>query len=229
MMSYYTVDFDEDFNDLEWEEPEFAYAWPGRHRVPRTSWSSVQASLAEANDTAQKIAVGALQTLPHALQGAAAGAKFGPYGAVIGGLAGGALGLAQAGQKTVGSSDKRAMQPLTLEPQSSASPGASPGAARLLSVLYRPEVLQALVMMLMGNSGHSHVKVGDTPVPVGAFANMLGSLAGQAAAEYHTARPQYSEDVPTYLFDSDGELFCDPAVPEERAAVLLHLLSQTAT
>lgn len=216
-MPYYVMDSDEKLSHREWENSTFAYQRATPH--PQGSWSSLQESLAEANEVAQKLAAGAMKTLPHVLKGAATGARFGPYGAIVGAVAGGVKGVKQT--NTTSGVTK------TVPAQGSTPSAPSPAAAQLLKVLYRPEMLQALVMMLVGNNGPGHVKVGDTPVPAAAFANLLGSLAGQAAAENYRVAPAYSEEIPSYLLNHRGELIGDPTAPEDHAAALFHLLEQT--
>lgn len=218
-MSYYVPDSDKVLLHKKQGFSTFAYERPQSIPVSQGSWGALQESLTEANDMAQKVAAGAMKALPHVVKGAAAGARFGPYGAIIGGVAGGVKGMKQ--NSVVAEPAKPAPTPNT------ASTEPMPAAAQLLKILYRPEMLQALVMMLMGNQGPGHVKVGDTKVPAAAFANLLGSLAGQAAAEHHLTTPQYSEEIPRYLFDRYGELIGDPTTPEDRAAALFNLLEQT--
>ncbi|HEX6749584.1 MAG TPA: hypothetical protein VF092_19975 [Longimicrobium sp.] len=115
-------------------------------------------------------------------------------------------------------------------------PAGAPAANQLLQTLFRPETLQALLAMALGNAGRGEVPVGDTPVPVGAFANLIGVLAGQAGAELPAADPGgdgggdggngSGEDYPAYLAGPGGAPMVDPAVPEERAAALLHHLAR---
>jgi hypothetical protein len=97
-----------------------------------------------------------------------------------------------------------------------------------LNVLYRPEILSALIAMILGSNGSGHVPVGDTEVPVGAFANLLAVLAQQAGYESGGQAPEGSEPVPRYLLGEGGQLKCDIAVPEYRAQVLWELLQAEA-
>jgi hypothetical protein len=171
--------------------------------------------------------------------GTVAGTAFGgPLGAAVGGtlgkLAGGAVQGATAGGKP------RLPKPAALAKHAlagvkavagavgPAGPAGSPAAAQLLGVLNRPEILQSLMAMIMGPVGRPNVPVGGNPVPLGAFANLIGSLANQAAAEYNAIAAHEGESIPTYLLNESGDFLVDPAVPEERAGLLLSMLNQAA-
>jgi len=106
---------------------------------------------------------------------------------------------------------------------------APPAAAQLLNVLTRPEVLRALTAMVMGPAGNPNARAGGTEVPVAAIANLIGSLAQQAAEEYRVATNGAGEELPDYLADDVGNLRCDPTSSEERAAVLYELLLSDPT
>ena len=147
----------------------------------------------------------------------------GPLGAAVGGLAGraaaGAVGAAAAPHprgrrgRPAGPRRGRAVPRLPA--------GGSPAAAQLLQLLSRPQALQAIAGMALGGAGRRQVRVGSSPVPLGAFTNLLGVLANQAAAEYHAAIAGEAAGIPTYLLDDAGEFLVDPAEPEERAQALL--------
>jgi hypothetical protein len=117
------------------------------------------------------------------------------------------------------------MQPQPVAPQMA---GAQPAAAQLLQTIFRPEVLQALIAMLMGQAGRQNIPVGpaNTPVPLGAFTNMLGVMANQASAEYNATVGANGETIPRYLRDFTGEVESDIAVPEYRARVLFEMLQE---
>lgn len=145
--------------------------------------------------------------------GSIVGTAFGgPVGAAIGGqlgsLAGGAIGAA-TGQRPAGP-----------------APGApgSPAAGQLLQTIVRPETLQALMSMFMGPMGRPNIPVKGTPVPAGAFSNLLGVLANQAASEYNASLARVNGSVPEYLRDYAGEAKGDPAISEHRAEALYELL-----
>jgi hypothetical protein len=104
--------------------------------------------------------------------------------------------------------------------------GGSGGAGSgLLALLGRPEMRQALGAMGLGRLGASSVPVGGggTQVPLGAFANLLGSFA-QSAADEQMAYSDGGEDKVAYLLDDAGEWAVDPAEPRERAMRLAQLL-----
>jgi hypothetical protein len=146
----------------------------------------------------------------------------GPAGAALGGtlgkLAGGAISQAKAPRPARVPSAPRLPMPM---------PGSSPAAGQLLQTLFRPETMRSLVSMLLGQLGASNVKVGSTPVPVGAFTNLLGSLANLAQAEYTSANPQIAEGLPSYLQGFAGEAVGDPAVAENRARILFEMLQES--
>lgn len=151
----------------------------------------------------------------------------GPVGAAVGGslgrLAGGAIGAATAPRRRPAPGPQRPGR----RPAPAARPsGASPAAAQLLQVLNRPEVLRALQSMALGRSGTSNVTVGSTPVPVGAIANLIGTLANSASSEHHVLVAGEEGGVPVYLLDADGEAVVDLASAEERAQRLLELMDQ---
>ena len=81
--------------------------------------------------------------------------------------------------------------------------------------------------MMLGQAGKPSVQVGPTPVPVGAFSNLLGVLANRAAAEYNSVVARPSESAPAYLRDYAGEAVGDPAIPAQRADALFELLELT--
>jgi hypothetical protein len=60
--------------------------------------------------------------------------------------------------------------------------------ALLLQALTHPQTLQSLLAMLLGGAGAPTVPVGNTPVPVSAFTNLLSTLASQASEAYNQER-----------------------------------------
>lgn len=104
--------------------------------------------------------------------------------------------------------------------------GGSGAAGQLLSLLQRPEVLQALSSMVLGSAGRGTVAVGSsqTPVPVGAIANLIGTLANQAAAEA-SIHSDGAERALEYMMDESGEFVGDPSLDRDRAARLWELLN----
>lgn len=168
-----------------------------------------------ASSAGQTLLKAAPSILPVA--GQVVGTAFGgPVGAAIGGqlgsLAGGALGAA-TGQR----------------PGAPGLPGigsllGSPAAGQLLQTMFKPQTMQALMSMALGPLGKPNVPVAGTPVPVGAFSNLLGMLAGKAEAEYNEAIASTRGAVPKYMQDYAGEAKGDPAVSEDRAQALYDLL-----
>lgn len=155
-----------------------------------------------------------IQTVaPGALQGALTGFMTGgPAGAALGAVAGG-VGAHMGSPATRGAA-----------PGALASPtgDANIAAVQLLAALLRPEVIQALGAMASGSpAAPQTVSVAGTPVPVAAFANMIGALAGAASAQ-HTAQVPPSAASPAYLAGRPA------ATPGQRAEALLGLLHEAA-
>ncbi|RDS81108.1 hypothetical protein DWU98_11190 [Dyella monticola] len=140
------------------------------------------------------------------------GAVGGPLGTQLGGtlgsLAGGALGSVAGG--------------------GAGGRAGSPAATQLLQTVLNPQTLQALASMVLGPLGKPNVAVGGTPVPVSAFTNLLGTLAGRAEAEYNSVLAASREAAgPAYMLDYAGEYKADPAVAENRAEVLFEMLQSS--
>lgn len=221
-------------------------AYPYRNLPPR----DLEAILGNANISAEDMenflqtlgnigrsVVGALpQVLPTVLPvvGTALGGPLGgAAGAALGGVVGSLLGPGQQQQGPRPAPQPQQQGPRPAPQQPSAPPllgGAPPAASQLLTTLLRPETLQALISMLMGPAGRSTIPVGNTPVPVGAFTNLLGVLANNAAAEHDALVAASStaagQGVPRYLENYAGEVQGDPALPEYRAEVLLNILQE---
>jgi hypothetical protein len=109
-------------------------------------------------------------------------------------------------------------------PAGSAAPTNPAGV--LLGLVQRPEVIQSLMSMALGSSGRKDVPVGNSSVPVSAFANLLGVLGSKAFGQAE-ASAEPSESLPDYLY-KDGDLQADPADRSARAAVLLERLGEVA-
>jgi hypothetical protein len=182
------------------------------------------------------------RAMPGVVQGASTGAAFGPWGALIGALGGGAAsalsGPAAAPPRGPAPPAVPAVPvaaapapPPAVAPVAPAPPPVAPApAASLLGLLGRPEVVQALGALALGPNGRPSVQVGSTPVPVAAVANMLSSLAAQsAAAAPVVARPgEDVEELPAYLRRDDGSLrVLDPSSSQDRAEALLELFEST--
>jgi hypothetical protein len=182
------------------------------------------------------------QVLPAA--GTAAGTIYGgPAGAAIGSQ----LGRA-AGQAVAGGSPKPPQQAATpsipvpvggsaglrAQPRIQAAAGVSDdptasgskAAGQLVHVIQNPAFLASLLSLVMGSHGRTSVPVAGKEVPVAAFMNLLGTLAGQAAQGAQTTSMSEEEEIPAYLTDADGTLLVDPVDPVQRANVLLRLLEE---
>jgi hypothetical protein len=174
--------------------------------------------------------------------GTAVGTAFGgPVGGALGGAlgsaAGGAIGSATAPRPRQTQTPpspapvyrpQPPRQPLQQQPAVQAQMlGVAPAAAaQLLATLFQPQVLQALLAMTMGSAGRQTIPVRGNLVPLGAFANLIGTLVNQVEAEYNAATQETGENIPQYLMDSNGEFIVDPAVAEQRAGLLMNLLQQ---
>jgi len=184
--------------------------------------------------------VGQVASVALPVVGTALGTAFGgPVGGALGGAlgsaAGGAIGSATAPRprppQTPPSAPayrpQRPTQPSQQQPAVQGQLGVAPAAAaQLLATLFQPQVLQALLAMTMGSAGRQTIPVKGNLVPLGAFANLIGTLANQVAAEYNAATQETGENIPQYLMDSNGEFIVDPAVAEQRAGLLMNLLQQ---
>lgn len=154
-----------------------------------------------------------LQTIaPGAIQGALTGlVTGGPAGAAMGAVAGG------VGAR-LGSTARAPGQPANLAGSPVAGSVANPAALQLLAALLRPEVIQALGAMSLGAAGVAHVPVAGQQVPVAAFANLLSTIAGQAAFAHHATTAPASPA--RYGAGSQA------SSPQVRAESLLRLLAE---
>jgi hypothetical protein len=140
------------------------------------------------------------------------GPAGGALGGSLGSLAGGAIGAATG--QGAGASQGSPLGALL----------GSPAAGQLLQTVLKPQTLQALSSMALGPLGKPNIPVGGMSVPVSAFSNLLGVLAGRAEAEYNASVSSARGDVPKYMQDYAGEAKGDPAIPEHRAGALYELL-----
>ena len=177
----------------------------------------------------------------------------GAAGAAIGGSLGKVAGKAVAGAKPIA---KPAPSPSTQAPGAvspaatvggspaaahpspsmqapAAVPGAatvsgSPAAAQLLYLIGSGPFRTSLVALAMGSHGRASIPIGEngTEVPLGAFLNLLSSLVNRAAQEADVLVVESDQSTNSYLQDSEGHFLCDPAVPAQRADVLLRLLEK---
>lgn len=188
---------------------------------------------------------------PDVAQGAATGATFGPYGAIIGAGAGLVSSLIKGQEKPRPPAPAAsAPQPPTAAPPSNAAPTApvtgapqpSPSApvapvapalptgqgaaATLLSLFQNPTVKQALLSQVLGSSGSQQIQTGSgTSLPRGAINAVLSQLvnnASEALAESASISEQ------RYLQDAAGEYVVDPASLDQHAALILSHLQRRA-
>jgi hypothetical protein len=153
-------------------------------------------------------------------------------GTVVGGPAGAALGgtLGSLAGKAIGAATGQAGPgpALSTAPQIPVVGGAgSPAAGQLLQTLFKPQTVQALTSMALGSLGRPNVQVGDTPVPLTAFTNLLSTLAGRAESEYNASMASAQTNVPGYMRDYAGLPKGDPAVAQHRAEALYELLESS--
>ncbi len=186
-------------------------------------------------DTLKDIGKAVVSAAPAILPvaGTVVGSAFGgPIGGALGGAlgraAGGAIGQATAPRTQTSAPAASGIPPGSQIPGAPQSPpGAAPTASQLMQTMFRPETIQALMSMLLGQLGRSNVTVGSSSVPNAAFTNMLSTMANQAQAEYNAACPSAREGLPEYLRDYAGEAVGDPAVAEHRARALWEMLQET--
>jgi len=105
--------------------------------------------------------------------------------------------------------------------------GGSSAAGQLLSLLQRPEAMQALAALNLGPAGRRTIPVGSaqTPLPVSAVANVVKELAEQTSNEA-AALADGSEAELHYMTNSTGEFVGYPASERERAARVWELLNE---
>lgn len=144
------------------------------------------------------------QAAPAVLKGAATGfLAGGPAGAVAGGIAGGLGGVAA--------------QPAPMQPI------ANPAALQLLLTVLRPEVVEALIAMVLGSHGARGVEIAGRAVPVAAVSNLIQALAEAASATHHAAGSRTG--TPRYL-SAARERGEDITAPEVRTRALLELVHE---
>ncbi|MEJ7599009.1 MAG: hypothetical protein WKG01_13965 [Kofleriaceae bacterium] len=171
-------------------------------------------ALADELEDISSIARTVMQVAPGALQGAAKGFLVaGPAGAAVGALGG---GLASSGVLGGGAPAKTA-------PQQPVQAVANPAALQLLLTLLRPEIVEALIAMVLGRNGARGVEIAGQAVPTAAVTNLIQSLAEAASATHHASRPHVG--VPRYLADARGRGE-DISSPEVRARSMLGLIHE---
>ena len=180
-------------------------------------------ALRSVGKVAQSIAPTVLPVAGTVLGTAFGGPIGGALGGTLGNMAGGALAPAPRRAASPPTSRARTSGGVRRTGARSATTGA---ASQLMQLLQRPEVLRALQSMALGRAGAPSVPVGRSAVPVGAFANLLGSLVGEMATEQHVVAAIGTEGMPQYLEAFQGDL--DVSDPDVRASCLMQLLEQAA-
>jgi len=206
--------------------------------------------LEELSFDAKQIGNVAQAALPGMAQGATMGAAAGPWGALVGAIAGGALSASAPKPKRAPAPAAIPASPparsLTAPPNTATAPSVAsipvqspvatvpaavaappaPGnpAAQLLWVVQNPQMLQAIASVVMGRAGQQEIPVGQTSARPAAFLNALSTLASQAAVH---AEAFAEGGVDGYLLGEDGEATIDLTSPEARAAALLEHLRRT--
>jgi hypothetical protein len=175
---------------------------------------------------------------PSVIQGAATGAQFGPYGALIGAGAGLASSLLTSPQPAPGAAPARApvatpssapaaaatqvAAPAPAAPAPPSLPTGQSAAATLFGLLKNPTVQQALMSQVLGQSGTPQVTTAaGTTVPRGAVNDLLMQLLAKAS---ESLPEQESVTDESYLQDASGGYLVDPASFDQRAAVVLSRL-----
>jgi hypothetical protein len=112
-------------------------------------------------------------------------------------------------------------------------------ASQLMQLLMTPQMLQAIVQMMLGPAGNRTVPVPAAPsvpsapatpsnaVPVSAFTNLLSALATQASEAYNAERALTPSPAPFTYGSSPWGSSVDLASPESRAEALMHLLHES--
>jgi hypothetical protein len=175
---------------------------------------------------------GALGSTLGALGSAAGGRGRGGAGGAAG-MLGGLLSSRQAGGGAGGIGGM--LGGLLSSPQAAGALGSLFGGGRavdqLSSLIRRPELQQAMAAMRLGNLGRSAIPVGGgggSSVPVGAFAQLLSHLVGEAAAEM----AEFSSDAAGEAAENDfmrgesGEFAGDPSLLTDRTARLWGMLNE---
>ncbi|HEV2772468.1 MAG TPA: hypothetical protein VGV57_06515 [Thermoleophilaceae bacterium] len=160
--------------------------------------------------TLQHPAVAQLAKTGLPLAGGAVGTLVGgPVGTAVGSGLGGAAAKALSGRPAA-----TAPPPATGLQGSSVASG-STAAARGLVLTQQPEVLKSLLCLALGQHGCRSV----AGMPVGAVMNMLSKTFEQAAADADELL-EIRDGLTAYRLDADGELYADPASPDDRAQAL---------
>lgn len=106
--------------------------------------------------------------------------------------------------------------------------GGGSGAGQLMSALQRPETQQALAALRLGPMGRPSIPMGpqQLPVPTGAFAQLVGHLAQQAAGAVPARQGEDEGEAIAFMADDEGGFFGDPASAGDRAARLWDMMNE---
>lgn len=196
---------------------------------PHAAPEDVEDFMGTLQRAANVVAPMAQKALPGIMQGAVQGATIGgPWGALAGAVGGGAMSLLGGGQAAAGGTSPAAPPPAAPSPPVAPAPaslsmggaaGSNAAAAQLLALLSRPETMQALLALLMGNAGRPAVAAGTSAQAPAAFANAISELAAEAALQGSIG---CSCQHGSHWGDCAD---CSQASPREHAARLMEQLS----
>ena len=143
-----------------------------------------------------------------------------------GGGAGGATGaLSSIAGMASGGNQPPSSNPFAALASGAGGAGSGGSANALLSMLGRPEIIQALLASVMGQYGRQNVSVGGQQVPVGSMLGALGTVAQRAAHEATELAGEGAEAVPAYVTMAGESLGLDVDDAEGRTDALLTLLA----
>jgi hypothetical protein len=208
-------------------------------------WANDRAALGQLASTVLPLAATAVGTAYGGPIGAAVGKSLGERAAqAIGGRPAGpaapAAPATPAAPAPPPAAPAPSPAPVTPAAPAPAPPSIAPGAptppagdgsksaAQLLYLVQNPAFLSSLVALALGSQGQSAVPVGagSQQVPVGALVNLASNLIGKAAEDADALAGDAEGLSESYLRDASGCLTCDPAVPSQRADVLLRFLQE---
>ena len=105
--------------------------------------------------------------------------------------------------------------------------GGSSASGQLLSLLQRPETMQALAALNLGALGRQSIPLGSgrASVPASAFANLIGELSSEACADAAALRGD-GESTLGYMADAEGDYVGDPSLARDRASRVWEMLNE---
>ncbi|WP_373494802.1 hypothetical protein [Aquiflexum sp.] len=189
----------------------------------RSVGNTIQNALPSVAPVAGQIIGGAVGTAIAPGIGTALGASLGGQ---LGNLAGGAV--SRQPQVRRRNPSARSLNPRSTRQSPPPTITSQPAANQLMTLLNNPQLIQAILGQVLGVQGANNVSLptegGYKVIPFEAFMNALSQLADQAAVE---AGGSLEDGMSSnYLNDRYGEYVCDPSSSEERASVLMNLLSE---